>query len=74
MQPNILQAIERLFFIVLHKKSFDRLVIPIIICMMRLNIEILLEIECLCITAMNNDLAECVMDFIAVGVISKLGD
>ena len=72
MQPKILAAIERLVYIMEHPDKFDEIVIPIVICLMKLFIEFYLEFMCLSLTSASEAVHECVMDFVALGVISEL--
>lgn len=41
---------------------------------MKLIVELYLEIMCICLTANNETAHECVMDFVALGVISELDE
>lgn len=54
MQPQIDDAIERLFYLKNHPHKFDSILMPYIICLMKLCIEFLTEIICLWITAIFN--------------------
>ena len=42
MQPKVLDAIERLFYIIMHLEKFDSIAIPIIICLLKLVVEVYL--------------------------------
>ena len=74
MQPKVLDAIERLFYIIMHLEKFDSIAIPITICLLKLVVEAYLELVCLCLTSISTKLSECIMDFIALGVISDLDE
>ena len=72
MQPKILGAIDRLTYIMEHPDKFDDMVVPIVICLMKLMIEFYLEFMCLSLTSASEEVDNCVMDFVALGVISEL--
>ena len=44
MQPRILAAIERLNYIYLHRDNFEMTFIPVLICMMKLIVELSIEL------------------------------
>lgn len=74
MQPKILEAINRIFYIMLHPNSFDETLIPIIICILKCFTEFYLELMCLFLTSKSETVHECIMDFVALGVISELDE
>jgi len=55
-----------------HPDKFEDIIIPIVICLMKFLIEFYLEFMCLSLTSASNAVHECVMDFVALGVISEL--
>ena len=55
MQPRILAAIQRLNFIYLHSEHFDGTTVPAIICMMKLMVEVSIELLQIMTTFQIND-------------------
>lgn len=74
MQPQMDDAIERLFYLKNHPHKFDSIIMPYIICLMKLIIEFLTEIICLSITATFNSPVDVLMNYIALGCISGLDE
>jgi len=60
----------RIKYIRRHPHKFETLTIPVIICYMKLTVELTLEIVCLLITASYTDVPDIVMNYIAIGCIS----
>jgi len=70
MQPKVNDAIERLYYIKRHPHKFDRITIPMSICVFKLIVEYLTEFTSLSLTATCVDPKDVVMNYIALGVIS----
>lgn len=74
MQPKLYDAIERLYYIKSHPHKFDRITIPLIICMFKLLVELFTEAVSLALIAACDDCSAVVMNYIALGVISKIDE
>ena len=74
MQPSMDDAIERLFYLKNHPHKFDSIVMPYIICLMKLTVDFLTEVICLSITATFNAPHDILMNYIALGCISGLDE
>lgn len=72
MQPRVLDAIERLYFIKRHPHKFDRISIPLAICCFKLCVELMTEFVSMALIAACADCSDVVMNYIALGVISEL--
>ena len=68
----MIDAIERLYYIKKHPHKFDRLTIPLVICMYKFGVEVFTEFTSLALTATCMDTKDVVMNYIALGVISEL--
>lgn len=67
-------ALERLFYLKNHPHKFDSITMPFIICIMKLTMDLLIEVSCLSITALYNDPYDVLMNYIALGCISGLDE
>jgi hypothetical protein len=74
MQPKVNDAISRLRYIVHHPHKFDRIMIPTVICYLKLIIELSTEIISLSLTAKLGAAEEVVMNYIALGCIAELDE
>lgn len=76
MQPKVKEAIVRLIYLMQHHDKFDKdqTLMPIIICLMKLQMEFTLECMCIAIIAFSVNTDEAIMDFIALNVISELDE
>lgn len=74
MQPRIADAIERLFYLRDHPHKFDNIEMPYLICVMKMMVELNIEIICLFITSFYNEPVEVMMNYIALGCIANLDE
>ena len=74
MQPKIGDSIERLFYLRDHPHKFDDIVMPYLICIMKMTVELSVEIVCLFNTSFYNDPVDVMMNYIALGCIANLDE
>ena len=67
-------AIEKLYYIKRHPHKFEKISIPLGICMRKLTVEVLTEVVSLALTAGTQDPRDVVMNYIALGVIAELDE
>jgi len=72
MQPKLFDAIERLYYLKMHPHKFDRITIPLSICLFKLIVEFGTESISLALIAACDNCSEVVMNYIALGVISTI--
>ena len=74
MQPMVDDGIERLIYLKNHPHRFDSIILPYMICIMKITIDLSTEIICLSTTALQNSPVDVLMNYIALGCISGLDE
>ena len=72
MQPRIYSAIERLVYIYLHPENFESMLIPSMICLMKLWTELFIELVEFYTVMYTVDLLYIIMNYTALMVISYI--
>ena len=73
-QPKVYDAIKRIQYIQYHPHKFDRITIPIVICLMKLVVELGTETVSLILTASYNTVANVISNFITMICVSQLDE
>ena len=71
-QPEIFDSINRIRFIANHPHKFERVSIPLTICFMKLFIDVSTETVSIIFTAVQNQVQDVIMNFIAMITISQV--
>lgn len=69
-QPMILSSIKRLEYVLKHPEKFENMIFPLIFCIMKISIEVLIELCCIYATAFENFNVYTIMDFSALVVLN----
>lgn len=74
MQPKIEEAIQRFQYIRHHPHKFEKVLIALIICFMKIFVEFMVELINLALTALQKSAIEVVMNYVALASISELDE
>lgn len=69
-QPKLYDAIKRIEYIYYHPHKFDRITIPVVICLLKLFVELGAEVISLILTASFKNVQNVVINFISMLCIS----
>lgn len=73
-QPKLNEALERLRYIKRHPYKFERITIPILICILKVIAELSIEFTSLFITAVQGNVCDIVWNYIAIICVSELDE